>query len=198
MAREPEKEDNMSLVRTAKESTVTTVPPGTYHVRCIEVRPDQLENPQFGDGAVIRFELEVVDQLAPDGSALVIDAIANDRLTPKSKLWGWLEAFGITPQINGDVDIEACVYREAMARIVKKPESEFTRVDELFPLPSNMAKPSASKADGEPDFTGFWAQIKAMGKSNADVIPLLPSKKLTDMPEMSGADLVAILEKLSE
>ena len=185
----------MSLVRTAKQAQVSNVPPGTYQVRCMEVAADVLDNPQFGTGDVIRFDLEVVDKLGADGNPLTIDAIANDRLTPKSKLWGWLEAFGITPEINGDLDIEEVVGREALARIVQKEGSEFTRVDALIPLPT--ASKSPAKATGEPDFDAFWKQVRAMGKEQADVKALLPNGNMLAMQDMKGDDLVALIEKLS-
>lgn len=193
----------MSLVRTARDSGAGTAPPGTYRVKCMDVRPDQLEpNPKFQTtGKVIRFDLEVVDQMGADGNPMTIDAIANDRLSPKSKLWSWLEAFGLKPSLDEDIDIEECIEREAMARVVAKPDSEFTKVDDLFALPATSATRRTAKrqdnGSNEPDYDQFWRDVRAMGKSNDDVVQLLPNKKLTDMADLKAHDLVILLEQVS-
>ena len=41
-------------------------------------------------------------------------------------------------------------------------------------------------------------KVKVMGKGQPDVIALLPNKDLLQMADMTGAQLVELLEKLSE
>lgn len=190
----------MPLLRTPVQGGGVHIDPGTYKVRCMDVKPDHLDNSQFGTGDVIRFSLETEVLNPADGNPVTLDAMANDRLTPKSKLWGWLTAFGMKLDFSVDCDIEEAVSREAYAVVVDQPGKEggvFSRVEDIIPLPKSQMPPkSAAKDDGEPDFDAFWKAVRAMGKESKDLIPFLPNKDLTDMPNMSGADLVALLERL--
>lgn len=164
----------MTLVRKASQGGGVHIDPGTYHIRCMDAREDHLDNSQFGSGDVIRFDLEAVDMVMPDGNPVQLDAIANDRLTPKSKLWGWLEAFGLKVEVGSDIDIDDVVGREAYAVVVDKASEQggvFSKVDNLIPLPKTGARsmPGAApplevvRSDGSVNLIAFWKALDAAG-----------------------------------
>ena len=151
----------MGIKRTAEESTVTKLDPGTYTVRCMDIKEDKIENPQYGDGRVIRFILEVDDVLDENGDPVVLDPIANDKLTPKSKLWGWLEAFGLTLEIGKSVDCDKAIGQTAIAligeRTGKDGTGSFPSVESLVP------SQRASTATDDDSVSAFWSMARNKG-----------------------------------
>ena len=181
----------------------------------MDLKETTLENPQFGNGDVIRFLLEAVDVFDQDGNPIELDGIANDLLTPLSKLTRWLGAFGLTSEPGEEIDMEQAIGREAMAVIINVPGKDgtgaFARISDIVPLPMTGSrngrvaapprpappKPVPDGSSPDPDFTGFWTQVKVMGKTQADVLALLPEPDLRLMADLDAAGLVEILGKLS-
>lgn len=135
-----EKEAEMPITREAKAASGgLQLKPGMYEVTCMDVKEDILEESSYGTGEIIRFMLMTEATLDEDGNPVEFDAIANDKLTPKSKLTGWLNAFGVPVVVGSQVDIEAVVGKKAQAKIVAKLDSTgkdtgFTKVDDILPL----------------------------------------------------------------
>lgn len=124
---------------------------GTYEVTCSGVEDTFLDNPQFGDGEVVRFKLVVGGELTKDGKEIVLDPIANRVLSPKSKLWSFLVAFGFSPRIGQAFELEDCVGKRALAAVVAKtlPDGSkgFPRVESLMRLPTaSKSRPVATAA----------------------------------------------------
>ena len=189
----------MTLIRHATASGGTKIPPGTYRVLLMDLKEDLLENALYGNGNVIRFELEVCQHVDVSGNPIQLDALANDKLTPKSKLWGWLEAFGLHPEVEDDVDMEAAVGQEALAVVENVPgkdgTGEFSRVANIIPLPANIPIRDPVRADGEPDFDAFWKRIRAAGFERKDVAPYADDD-LSTVSKKSADELSAILEQM--
>lgn len=184
------------LTRTMKE--VQTLEPGTYKVQLMDLKETQLENPSFGNGDVIRFVLETTDVMDTEGNPIELDGIANDKLTPMSKLTRWLAAFGVTAIPGEDVDMEEAVGREAMAVVVLKPGKDgtdmFPRIDDLVPLPKSGKAPTGP-TEAKADFVAFWARIEAAGFKRTEVAPYVDND-LTTIAKKSQAELDAILEEM--
>lgn len=159
-----EKETEMPIVIKAKAAgEVVHIPPGTYRVVCMNVAEDTLENPQYGSGEVYRFDLEAREKLDEEGNPIKLDGIANRVLSPKSKLWKWLMAFGVKFAIGEDIDIEECIGQEAFAVVedLTKDGTVFSRVVDIIPAPAATARNLA-------DISDFWAEARDMGYSVKD------------------------------
>lgn len=182
----------------------TALEPGTYRVQLMDLRETQLENPQHGTGDVIRFVLECVDELDSEGNRYALDGIANDILTPLSKLTEWLAAFGVSARPGEDIDMSEAVGREAMATVIHKPGKDktgaFARIDKLVPLPKDAQKapgrpsaPAVVNPDGTPNYTAFWSAITALGLTKQHVFDHLGTM---DLKNLDGADFAIALEEL--
>ena len=153
----------MTLIRTPKEAgSGSKIPPGNYTMTCTEVTEDALENPSFGTGEIIRFELETEDIFDEQGNPASIDAIANDKMSPKSKLWRWCEAFGAAPKVGEPFNLEQLIGCQAVAKIIDKLDEKgvptgFTRVDDLTPLPGQKA---SSGPVSELSLSDWWKLVK--------------------------------------
>lgn len=187
----------MSTKRTMEEPKFKNIDPGTYPVTCVAVRPDTLENPQYGDGSVIKFKLEFDGLEDDDGEPLTREAMAGDYLTPGSKLTRYLFAFGITADIGGEVDIDDAVNRQALAVVGKKTKGDkvYDTINDLIPAPkarTNGAKapqkaqeadrtPSMIKPDYTIEWTVFWKSLRELGFTREQVI------------EEAGGDVEALM-----
>ena len=149
----------MALIATAKEPA-PTIEAGSYVVRCMEIVEDEIENSSFNPH-VYRLRLETEDKLTEEGNPVPLDAICSRTLSPKSKLWRWLVAFGLQPEIGKNIDLEDIVEKEALAIVILK-ETEtgvFSRVDDIVPLPVSTRR-AAAPAD---DIGSWWAEVRAAG-----------------------------------
>lgn len=132
----------MPITREAKAASGgLQLKPGMYQVMCLDVKEDLLEEAAFGNGEIIRFMLMTEDALDTDGNPVEFDAIANDKLTPKSKLTAWLGAFGVAVVVGSQVDIEEAIGKKAQAKIVQKLDASgkdtgFSKVDDILPAPN--------------------------------------------------------------
>ena len=181
---------------------------GGHHVVCTNTAADKLENSQFGTGEVIRFTLTVLDEQDAEGNEVELDAIANYKLTPKSKLWGWCAAFGVAPEVGKSFDTSQLHGLEAMAVVIDKPGDDggvFSRVDEIVPLPKAMggrdkAPPSVINPDGTANWTVFWATCKENELPDKGAVATklgIDMKALTErLAECDGPDADALLSQL--
>lgn len=171
-----------------------------YNVRCIETTQDHLDGSKFGSGDVVRIILEVQDQIDSDGNPVEIDAIANLKLTPKSKLWEWAEAFGLKPVVGQDFDTDDLVDCHARALIVDRDEPSadgkvYSRVEKIMAPGSNAApaSPTIVNADGTPNWSAFWPAIAKLGLNKQHVFDHIGTMDLTGL---DGADVAIAYEEL--
>jgi hypothetical protein len=185
----------MSLVLTAEAGGGVKLDPGTYPVVCMDVKEDRLDNSQFGNGDVIRFVLEVVDVLDENGEPVQLDAIANRKLTPKSKLWGWLEAFGLKVAVGAKVNIEDAVGREAFAIVIEKEGSQggsFARIESIVPAPSR--KPAGDPKDMP--ISEWWALVRSKGHDTSGARDKAVELFGKEPKDLSGEERAAVLAAL--
>lgn len=192
----------MSPIIQATAGGGAKVSAGGHHVVCLSTSEDKLENSQFGTGEVIRFTLGVLDEKDADGNDVELDAIANHKLTPSSKLWGWCVAFGVTPEIGKAFDTAVLHGREALAVVIDKANAEgavFSRVDDIVPLPKGMGgagkpEPTVILPDGSADLNVFWTQIRAAGLNRKHVTDALGD--IEELVKMDGPEVQTFLEEL--
>jgi len=206
----------MSTTRTMEEPKFKIIEPGTYPVTCISVRPDTLENPQFGDGAVIKFRLEFDGLEDDEGEPLTREAMASDYLTPGSKLTRYLFAFGITAELGGEIDIDDALNRQALAVVGKKTKSTptgdkvYDTINDLIPAPKARTHkaeapaqkapaasqtPSMIKDTGEIDWPIFWKVTREAGIKREEVIAETEND-VDKLLAMDPTDAVALAEIL--
>ena len=157
----------MALYATAKEPA-PQVEAGSYTVKCMDIKEDTIENSQFNPD-VYRLSLETEDVLTQEGNPVRLDAICSRTLSPKSKLWRWLTAFGMTPEVGKRIDLEDVVERSALAIVINK-ESEggvFSRVDDIVPLPSRRR---AAAGEQEDDISAWWKRTRDAGIDRMDAM----------------------------
>ncbi len=138
----------MSVIKARETRVVAELPDGTYEVRCTETQDDEIESVFSEEPAdIIRLFVEIVDHVNVDGGPIILDPIANRKLTPKTKLWGWFQAFGIDPEIGKDLDTETMVGRHALALVQNKISDgggKWPKVVNFMPLP-RAAQKAATK-----------------------------------------------------
>jgi hypothetical protein len=132
-----------------EEPKFKNIEKGTHPVTCIAVRPDVLENPQYGDGSVIKFKLEFDGMEEDDGEPVTREAMAGDYLTPGSKLTRYLFAFGISAGIGEEVEIEDAVGRQALAVVGQKTKGEkvYDTIENLIPAPKTALRRATAKTE---------------------------------------------------
>jgi len=108
--------------------------PGLYDAVVSQVRTDQMTS-SFGTNDVVRFTCKLDLVVDEGGDPVHLDAIANARLTPQTKLWAWLEALGLHPEVDFDIDIEQAVGKACVLSIVDavREGTTFSRVDAMYP-----------------------------------------------------------------
>ncbi len=136
----------MSVIKAQESRVMVELPDGTYEVECTEAQDDEIDS-QFSDGPsdIVRLFVQIVDHVNVDGGPIILDPIANFKLTPKSKLWGWFQAFGLDPQIGKEIDTEDMVGKRALALVQNKitdAGSKWPKVVNFMPLPRTAQKGS--------------------------------------------------------
>lgn len=186
----------MSVIQ-ATAGEVSKVPNGTYLVECYKVEDQTLPNAQFGNGEVVKIFVTLPEgPFQEDGSETHLDAIANRKLTPKSKLWGWSTAFGCDIAVGMAWDTEDLVGRRALARVEneEKDQTLWPRIIDIFP--EQQKAESLRKADGTADLNVFWKEVKVLGKAQSDVRDL--GHDLNRMGAKSVSELEEILRFLGK
>lgn len=166
---------------------------GTYAMTVKDVREDKIENPQFGDGTVVRIDIELDDMVMPDGEPVELDAMANAKLSPKSKLGLWIAALGFEIKVGQEFDLDDLKGAQGLVVVENehKDDVDWPRIVNIVAAPKSGAAVSLSKPDGKPDFTVFWTKVKELGKSKTDVDALGVA-----VPTLSVAQLEAVLARL--
>src|SRR3970282_408727 len=107
-----------------KGGDVPDLEPGTYTATCTAVKEDVLENPQFGDGAIVRIYMTLDDVVDLDGELVTLDAIANAKVSPKSKLTRWAEALGRAIDFDSETEFEPGDLLQCRA-LIKVPRKDY-------------------------------------------------------------------------
>lgn len=146
---------HMALVRRRQEAA-PKLEPGTYEMVCVGVREDHIENSQFGTGDVIKFTLRTADVVDQYGDPVELEAMANDSLTPLSKLTRWLDAFGVGSN-EEELDLERCKGRKCLAKVEiqdRGDKGQWNRITELLAPPRtgarNVVGPRPAPREPEP------------------------------------------------
>lgn len=197
---------------TQSSGAIYVGPAGLYDAEIVEVRKDFIEGGLYGSGDVVRFMCALDDTVDEKGEPAIIDATANLLLSPKSKLWGWLENLAIYPAIGNSVDLDLALGKRCVLSIVDnvRDGTTYSKVDGLFPAKvsraqANMAEaraqlqapPSAElvTATGAVNWTGFWAEAGRRQISRPMVADYVGGdiNAITTMPVL---DVLKILEDL--
>ena len=154
----------MTLTRQMEDGEFTPITPGTYTVTCTDVKEGVIENPAFGNGDIIRFTVSFDDLLDTEGAEVIRDAIANDKLTPMSKLTEWTLAFGVSAAVGESLDIEECMGRKALAKVtnVDKNDKTYDRIASLLPAPKTAAQQQEVDIPGL-TVVEWWRFIRGQG-----------------------------------
>jgi hypothetical protein len=142
----------MPIMRTPEDAG-PRLEAGTYEMVVVKVREDHIENSPFGTGDVIKFTLRTTD-----GENTELEAMANDSLTPLSKLTKWLNALGIGATPGVPLDLERAQGRTCLVNVGIEDKGErgmFNKVAEILPpLRTQSARREATAAvatlDDEP------------------------------------------------
>jgi hypothetical protein len=187
---------------TASQGGVHLGRPGLYDAFVTDVRRDHLTGAQFGSGDVARFYCRVADVLDESGDPVIIDAIANLLLSPMSKLWGWLEALGMHPEIGVEQDLEEAVGKACVLSVVDNVRDgvTYSRVEGIFPArnapAAGLPAPNLLTPTGEVNWTGFWAECTRRHISR-DMVSDYLNGDLNQISAMPVGDVLGILENLS-
>ena len=154
----------MTLTRQMEDGEFTPITPGTYTVTCTDVKEGVIENPAFGNGDIIRFTVSFDDLLDTEGAEVIRDAIANDKLTPMSKLTEWLIAFGVSASVGESLDIEECMGRKALAKVtnIEKNDKTYDRISSLLPSPKAATRDTEVNVSELP-IVEWWSYVRAQG-----------------------------------
>ena len=166
---------------------------GTYPITCLEVHDDKLPNPQFGSGDIVRLILSIDNVYDAEGELIQLDAIANRKMSPKSKLMAWAEAFGLKPELGTEFETEQLIGMEALAIIrheEKEDGSSWPKIKEIVPVMSIPKSQSIARPDGRVDFTAFWKMAKEKGLSREQ---LTKKAKGRSIGSLDATELAALL-----
>lgn len=122
-----------------------------------------MENSQFDNPDIYRFFFNVHDMVDEDGEQATTDAICSRKLTPQSKLWRFLTAFGIKPEIGKTFELEDCIGKTVMAIVEPNKAGTYNNVASLAPLPRGAGAPKQESAPAAVDngISDFWAATRA-------------------------------------
>lgn len=167
---------------------------GTYPMTIVDIQEAVIENPQYGDGNVIRIEMSLDGLIMEDGEPVILDTIANPKLSPKSKLGGWCKALGFDLSIGDEFDLDELKGAKGLAVVENdiRDGQEWPRVVNIVGAP----KTGNNSQAGPLDVSGFWIEAYKLG--DRDII-FAKVKSLTGGKMLAGLDgdgLAALLKKL--
>lgn len=196
----------MSRITVSKATGMPNVEPGVYFATCTGVKDDTIENPQFGNGDIVRIYLRLDDMVAEDGEPVVLDGMANRIISPKSKLTRWAEALGrpINFDEEDDFETEDLVEGRCQVKVTRENKDSWPKVDDLTALPRGMAnQPTVddtiaflkvdAKGEAAVDWTIFWTVVKRHGLNKTHIINAAEGKEPEDIDPF---ELPQILEAL--
>jgi hypothetical protein len=133
---------------------------GTYLLEVTTIEETTFEDSKFGKKGPqtsVKFTFDLPDVTDEDGSVISLTATASARLTPKTKLWGWVEALtGEQLQVGQTVNVDGLVGCRALGLIAteaKEGGTKWTGIKALMPLPKE-GKPKAVVSQADP-WEGF-------------------------------------------
>lgn len=164
----------MSKIPVSKGSSeAPDVDAGTYKATCIKVKDDHLENSLYGDGDVVRVYMQLSDVLNEEGEEIVLDGIANRKVTPLSKLTRWADALGRVIDFDGedDFDPEELVGGECLVKVERKDKDSWPKIKELTALPKIVSR----STDAPGSVGAWWALLRENGVEREDAIAMSES-----------------------
>jgi len=153
----------MSLV--VKYSETKSVPEGIYVVKLTKLEPTT--HPQWGDS--IRWTFDISEG---DHTGTAVTAMSSTKVSPKSKIFGWVQAFGHLMDPGEEFDLTQLIGKTVRARIINKKQSKvvdgrsvemtFSNVDALAPYTKKSGQsetpstpPQSSPPQTPPQDEGF-------------------------------------------
>ena len=198
----------MPVIKVSQSSGSASdyIEPGTYAVEVMDVEEFYLADSPYGDGHMLKLRLKV------DGSDSVVEAAASYKLSPRTKLYGWVSALGFQLDDIDEFDTDMLIGAQAFAVVVDNVSTNgttYSRVDSLVPLPKKAAAKAAPapavqkvaagatsviNGDGSANWTVFWAGAKEQGVTRKAVTDRLDGIPFT---EVDGPTAQEILDELS-
>ena len=196
---------------------------GTYLVRLSAVEETDMDTSRWekarGIIPAVRFHFELPGVPEADGEPGKLDARATaEKLTPRTKLWAWIEALtGCPLEPDTDLDLDALVGCEAMASILNEEDDnkiKWPRIKALVALPKGQSQgqPKGLPTRSPDPFDGFrkeggdgvnWENFAAYFQ-NAGVTPAQLEAVIGEKPSSraigkwvvgeSGRSLVGLVE----
>ncbi|MFQ5813000.1 MAG: hypothetical protein ACE5I2_07410 [Anaerolineae bacterium] len=118
---------------------------GTYLAELRKLEDLELDGSRYGGGIRqgLKFYFDLPELMTEDGLPVELTAIATaEKLSPKTKLWSWVEALADTKLEQGQsVNLDALVGRRALAAVVNELGEDGTRWARIKSL---VAQPKAT------------------------------------------------------
>jgi hypothetical protein len=168
---------------TAEAGGGVDIEDGTYLVEVTAIEETVFEDSQYKKGPQksAKFYLDLPDVTDEDRKPVSLTATASaEKLTPKTKLWGWVEALtGEQLEAGQTVNLDGLVGCRAFALVnneVDKEGAKWARVKSLMPLPKTTGLPLPTAAPSQVDpYAGFrtdkseidWGKFKAEYEARA-------------------------------
>ena len=171
---------------------------GTYPITIVAIAEGQIENPQYGDGRVVRIDMEFDGMVLPDGDPVILDAIANPKLSPKSKLGGWCKALGFDLEIGQEFDLDELVGAKGLAVIENesKDGQDWPRVVNIVGTVRTNRTTVPPADTSKPDIGAFWEAAYALEKDRPKLGAFI--KKLTGNNGVAGMNQETLDALLAE
>ncbi len=145
----------MSLLVKYNESKA--VAEGIYVVKLSKL--EQTTHQQWGES--IRWTFDIVEG---DEVGTSVTAMSSTKVSPKSKIFTWVQAFGQIMEPGAEFDLEALIGKTVRARIINKKQSKvvdgrsiemtFSNVDALAPyIPTTPPAAPPTAAPTQPPAT---------------------------------------------
>jgi len=164
----------MSLV--IKYSEGRAVPEGVYVAKVVNLEPQH--HSQYGDG--IKWSFEIMHDAENEG--VQVTAISSLKVSPKSKLYSWVRAFGITLVPGEDFDLESLLGKVVRIKVENKVQSKlvdgktseltFSNVVAVAPYTPSETDTQATKSTEE---TASAASTPAPAPAPAPPVSEIPS-----------------------
>lgn len=162
----------MSRIPVTKSTgEIPDVESGTYLATCVRVKDDTIENPQFGNGDVVRLYMALADVLDAEGEEIELDGMANRKLTPKSKLTRWAEALGRAIDFDNedDFDPEELIGSQCLIKVVRADKDSWPKIEDMTAPPKTRATRQAAPPTADNGISNFWAATRKAGVTLEDV-----------------------------
>jgi len=181
---------------TAEAGGGVDIQDGTYLLEVTTIEETTFEDSKYKKGPQksAKFTFVLPDVTNEDGENVTLAATASaEKLTPKTKLWGWVEALtGEQLEPGQTVNLDGLVGCRALGLInneTGEDGAKWARVKSLMPLPKE-GKPKAAVSQADP-YAGFrkpnsdidWGIFKAeyenRGVSLVDIATFLAVQQVT-------------------